>query len=84
MMVTLSCREHATPTPELVGDDFAIPAEPYAAAFAQAVENANSEAASRFALRVHDPVGHDHETFHIAFSQERDSRIAQLMIPTIE
>ena len=84
MMVTLSCRVHATPTPDFVGDDFAIPAEPYAATFAQAIENANSEAASRFALRVHDPVGHDHETFHIAFSQERDSRIAQLMIPTIE
>ena len=83
-MVTLSCREHATPTPELVGDDFPIPAEPYAAALAQTVENANSEPPSRLALRVHDPIRHDHETFHIAFSQVRDSRIAQLMIPTIE
>ena len=84
MMVTLSCRDARHADARLVGDDFAIPAEPYAAAFAQTVENANSEPPSRLALRVHDPVGHDHETFHIAFSQVRDSRIAQLMIPTIE
>ena len=36
------------------------------------------------AAGIGDAIGDDDEAFHMAFSQERDSLMAQLMMPTME
>ncbi len=69
----------------VIRHDIAVPSEPHPAALSQRVENAHRQSAERLAAPgVRDAVGHHHESFHMAFSQDRDRRMAQLMIPTME